>query len=102
MHAEYAGIALAFKKITLPINPSQVVSTMQSWLSDRIRLDPAVGHGKPVVRGTRILVANIVGAMASGQSVAEVIKDHPSLKESDVCACLDFAARLTAMENVEA
>ena len=75
---------------------------MQNWLSDRISLDPAVCHGKPVVRGTRVLVANVVGAVAAGQSHAEILQDYPSLKESDITACLEFAGSLTAMESMEA
>ncbi|MEI6084572.1 MAG: DUF433 domain-containing protein [Verrucomicrobiota bacterium] len=75
---------------------------MQSWLSDRISFDPAVCHGKPVVRGTRILVANVVGAVAAGQSVAEILQDYPSLIEADIRSCLEFAGGLTALESVEA
>jgi uncharacterized protein (DUF433 family) len=75
---------------------------MQSWLSDRISFDPTVCHGKPVVRGTRVLVANVVGAVASGQSIPEILQDYPSLTEADVRACLEFAGGLTAMESIEA
>jgi uncharacterized protein (DUF433 family) len=75
---------------------------MQSWLSDRISLDPAICHGKPVVRGTRVLVANVVGAVAAGQSSQEIVQDYPSITELDIRACLEFAGHLTAMESVEA
>jgi len=75
---------------------------MQTWLSDQITLDPAICHGKPVVRGTRVLVANVVGSVAAGQSTREILEDYPSLKESDIRACLEFAGGLTAMESVEA
>jgi len=75
---------------------------MQSWLSDQISFDPAICHGKPVVRGTRVLVANIVGAVAAGQSVKDILQDYPALKEGDVRACLEFAGHLTAMDRVEA
>jgi len=75
---------------------------MQSWLSDRISFDPAICHGKPVVRDTRVLVANIVGAVASGQSFQDILQDYPSLKELDIRACLEFAGNLTAMESIEA
>lgn len=74
---------------------------MQSWFSDRISFDPAICHGKPVVRGTRILVANVVGAVAAGQSTPDILQDYPSLKEPDIRACLEFAGSLTAMESVE-
>ena len=75
---------------------------MQTWLSDRIQFDPAVCHGKPVVRGTRVLVSNVVGAIAAGQSHAEILADYPSITEADIRACLEFAGELTAMETAEA
>jgi uncharacterized protein (DUF433 family) len=75
---------------------------MQSWLSEQITFDPAICHGKPVVRGTRVLVANVVGAVAAGQSVAEILEDYPTLKAPDIQACLEFASHLTAMDHVEA
>ena len=75
---------------------------MQTWLSDRIQLDPAVCHGKPVVRGTRVLVANVVGAIAAGQSHAQILEDYPALTKADIRACLEFAGELTAMETAEA
>ncbi|MEI6395731.1 MAG: DUF433 domain-containing protein [Verrucomicrobiota bacterium] len=75
---------------------------MQSWLSDQISFDPAICHGKPVVRGTRVLVANVVGAVAAGESHQDILVDYPSLKELDIRACLEFAGQLTAMESVEA
>lgn len=75
---------------------------MQSWLSDRITLDPEICHGKPVVRGTRVLVANVIGSLAAGQSIPEILEDYPSIQEQDVRACLEFVGRLAAMESVEA
>jgi uncharacterized protein (DUF433 family) len=69
---------------------------MHSWSSDQISLDPAVCHGKPVVRGTRVLVSNLVGAIAAGQTISEILQDYPSLKEPDIRACLEFAGYLTA------
>jgi uncharacterized protein (DUF433 family) len=75
---------------------------MQTWLSDRIQLEPAVCHGKPVVRGTRVLVSNVIGAIAAGQSHAEILADYPAITEADIRACLEFAGELTAMETAEA
>ncbi len=63
---------------------------MQSWLSDRISFDPAICHGKPVVRGTRVLVANVVSAMASGQSSPAILQDYPSITELDIRACREL------------
>jgi uncharacterized protein (DUF433 family) len=54
------------------------------------------------VRGTRVLVANVVGALAAGQSHREILEDYPTLTEAGIRACLEFATGLTAMEAVEA
>jgi uncharacterized protein (DUF433 family) len=75
---------------------------VQTWLSERIVFDPAVCHGKPVVRGTRVMVANVVGAVAAGEAMPDILQDYPSLTEADVRACLEFAGRLTALESMEA
>ena len=75
---------------------------MQRWLSDQISFDPAICHGTLVVRGTRVLVANVVGAVAARQSIPNILQDYPALKELDIRAGLEFASHLTAMESVEA
>ena len=71
---------------------------MKTTVSDRISISPLVCHGKPVVTGTRVPVGNVVGALASGQSVAAIMEDYPSLTETDVQACLAFAGRLAQFE----
>ena len=78
-----------------------MVFPMQTWLSDRIQLESAVCHGKPVVRGTRVFVANVVGAVAAGQSHAEILEDYPALTEAEIRACPEFACELAAMETAE-
>ena len=67
----------------------------------RISIDPAVCHGKPVVAGTRILVGNILGGLAAGQSIAQLIEDYPNVTPDDVRACLDFASVLAQFEMPE-
>jgi uncharacterized protein (DUF433 family) len=59
---------------------------------DRIALDPAIHHGDPCIRGTRIPVSAIVGSIADGDTVAEVLAAYPSPTEEDVRAALRFAA----------
>jgi len=71
---------------------------MKTIVSDRISINPLVCHGRPVVTGTRVPVGNVVGALASGQSVAAIMEDYPSLTEADVQACLAFAGRLAQFE----
>ena len=62
----------------------------------RISLESAICHGKPVIKGTRILVANIMGALAGGSTLEELLRDYPSLTEADIGAALAFAK--SAME----
>jgi uncharacterized protein (DUF433 family) len=58
----------------------------------RIVTDPAVRFGKPCVRGTRITVGDVLGALASGLSESDVIAEFPQLTHDDVLACFAFAA----------
>lgn len=64
-------------------------------LSQRIVIDAEVRFGKPCVRGTRVSVGDVLGFLASGMSVEEVVAEYPSISRDDVLACLDFAARAT-------
>ena len=69
-----------------------------SGMVDRIVIDPAVQHGKPVVRGTRVPVARIVGGLAGGMSFDEVCEEY-GITAEDVRAALDYAARLLDKEE---
>jgi len=44
-------------------------------MNERIQIDPQIGHGKPVIRGTRVLVSTILGALAGGDSIPDVLTD---------------------------
>lgn len=67
---------------------------------DRISLDPGVLLGKPVVRGTRISVELVIGLLADGFSVAEILESYPHLSAEDVAACLRYAQKLVQAERV--
>lgn len=59
---------------------------------DRITIDPRIQHGKPVIKGTRVPVARIVGGLAGGMSIAEVMEAY-AVSDADVRAALAFANR---------
>jgi uncharacterized protein (DUF433 family) len=61
---------------------------------NRIIIDPAVCNGKPVIRGMRITVNTILGYIAAGDSVEDILKAYPILEKEDIAACLEFAAKL--------
>jgi len=56
-------------------------------MSDRIEINPEVSSGKPVVRSTRIPVHTVLGFLAAGDSLEEVLKGSPRLTRKDVLAC---------------
>jgi uncharacterized protein (DUF433 family) len=66
----------------------------------RITADPAVLVGKPVIRGMRISVAQIVTAVAAGVPQGELLEDYPCLEPDDIQAALLYAANLVEEERV--
>ncbi len=57
-----------------------------------ITLDPGKRGGRPCIRGMRIAVSDILGWLADGQTVDDIVADFPELTESDIRAALAFAA----------
>ena len=66
--------------------------------SNRIVLDPAVVHGKPVIRGTRLPVTVVVGSLAGGMSFEEVQREY-DLTADDIRAALKFVVDLAEQES---
>ena len=58
----------------------------------RITFDPHVMGGKPCIRGLRVTVGTIVGLVASGKTVDEVLADYPYLEREDILEALSYAA----------
>ena len=61
---------------------------------DRITMDPEVMGGKPCIRGMRVTVGMIVGAMAADRTIGQLLADFPYVEEPDVREALAFAAHL--------
>ena len=59
----------------------------------RVTLDPDVMGGKPCIRGLRITVGTIVGLVASGRTVPEILAAYPYLEEADIREALSYAKR---------
>ena len=58
--------------------------------------NPAVCGGKPCIKGTRIRVTDILGALAVGDTEDEILLDFEQLTRADLKACLAFGADSTA------
>jgi len=67
---------------------------MDDW-KERISIDPKVCHGKPCIKGTRIMVWIIVSCIANGDSVEDILQAYPSLTREDIQAALAYAAEMT-------
>ncbi|TAN49911.1 MAG: DUF433 domain-containing protein [Methylococcaceae bacterium] len=66
--------------------------------NQRILIDPTVCHGKPVIAGTRVPVAIVVGSLAAGMSLEEVQREY-DLTQADIQAALAFAGELVQEES---
>lgn len=69
-------------------------------LLQRITIDHNICHGKPVIRGLRYPVDNILELMASEMTFEEILKDYPDLEKEDLLACLTYAAKLTSLNSI--
>lgn len=57
-------------------------------LLSRITVDPEICHGKPVIRGMRYPVENILEWLSSGMGIDEILSDYPDLEREDIQAAV--------------
>jgi uncharacterized protein (DUF433 family) len=69
-------------------------------IHNRIEINPDVMFGKPVIKGTRITIEQILRKLAGGMSVEEIQADHPHLITEDIYAAAAFAADHLAQEEI--
>jgi len=74
-------------------------TTVSEW-RERITIDPKVMLGKPVIKGTRIPVEQILRKLAADISVEAVLRDYPRLTKEDVQAALSYASDCVGSEEV--
>ena len=60
--------------------------------SQIITIEPGKRSGKPCIRGLRITVYDVLDYMAGGMSPEAILADFPDLTDTDIRACLAFAA----------
>lgn len=65
----------------------------------RITIDPNRMRGLPCIRDTRVTVSAVIGQLAAGQTVDQVLEDLAYLEIEDILAALSFAAE--AMQERE-
>lgn len=74
--------------------------TTEESLLNRIVVNPKVMTGKPVIKGTRIPVEQVLRLLAQGLPFDEILKDYPHLKKDDIMAALLYAAKVMGKEEV--
>jgi uncharacterized protein (DUF433 family) len=67
---------------------------------ERISIDPNICSGKPCIRGTRIMVTNILGLIAGGYSSDQILETYPELTRQDIAATLDYVSQVIDEDKV--
>lgn len=66
--------------------------------TERITVDPARMAGAPTIRDTRVTITAVLGQLAAGRSIDEILADYPYLEREDILAVLEFAPESIARE----
>ena len=69
-------------------------------LLDRITVRADIFGGKPIIRDMRIAVEHILAMLAAGNTTETILAEYPDLHAEDIRACLLFAHRSLAGEQV--
>lgn len=70
-------------------------------LLERIKKDPDVMTGKPVIKGTRLTIEFVIKLMGGGATRDEIIEEYDDLTKEDIQACLVYASKSLNHTNVE-
>jgi uncharacterized protein (DUF433 family) len=80
---------------------NEVTQVQENALLARITVNPEIFGGKPIIRGRRLAVEHVLGMLAGGDSINDLLREYPWLERDDVQACLVYAKRLVGHERVE-
>ena len=67
----------------------------------RIKRDPAVMAGKPCIRNMRVTVAMIVGQIAEGAPIDDLLQEFPYLEREDITQALRYAAYMASGQEID-
>lgn len=65
----------------------------------RITIDPDIQFGQPVIAHTRVPVAVVVGHLAAGDTMEDIMKEF-GISREDVLAALKYASKVISEESV--
>jgi uncharacterized protein (DUF433 family) len=69
-------------------------------MNDFIEINHLICGGKPVIRGTRIMVRNILGMIAGGYTIEKIVEEYPELNVETIRSVLQYAAQVIDEEQV--
>jgi uncharacterized protein (DUF433 family) len=72
----------------------------EDQLLERITVNPGIFGGKPIIRGMRISVEHVLGMLAAGDTPDKLLSEFPFLELADIQACLAYAHRSLAGEQI--
>jgi len=72
---------------------------MVNSMFSRISINSNICHGKPVIKGTRVLVSNILSTLAPGDNIEDVLLDYPNISKEDILEALAFSSELSNFES---
>ena len=67
---------------------------------ERITVDPDQMAGVPCIRGLRVTVSMMLGQLAAGRTMDEILADYPYLERDDLLAVLEYAAAVVDQREV--
>ena len=65
----------------------------------RVAINPRICHGKPCIKGTRVMVSVILDYLQAGAPDEEILRQYPSLQGQDIRAAIGYAAWLAREEE---
>ncbi|MBI2120040.1 MAG: DUF433 domain-containing protein [Parcubacteria group bacterium] len=73
---------------------------MNNEYEKRIVLDSHIMAGKPIIKGTRIIVKLVLRLLGEGETVEEILRDYPQVTREDIFAALKYATHIVEEEKV--
>jgi len=72
---------------------------MEEKVKARVVIDDRIRHGKPIIKGTRITVEEVLGALIGGMNYDEIEKEY-GIKKEDILAVLEYVASFVRGEEI--
>jgi uncharacterized protein (DUF433 family) len=77
----------------LPMNEDELLG--------RITVNPKIFGGKPIIRGRRLAAEHVLGMLATGDTMEDILEGYPWLHKEDIPACFAYARRHVGHERIE-